>query len=313
MLIIVVCSFLMPTVLADDSQWQYPDMFTEDVQFAIRDYKRENNIQDDSDIVVTQEDYPNRFNKEYLENVVEDSKAILLSPKDWTQEEWTTATAVIGATALAYVFDDKIRQWVKQDDFESGTNMFTQVTDVFGNPTYVLPSLAIAYGIGRYNDDEHLITTTLQAAEALGITYLIIGVTKALTFRSRPREGLDAKDSWYGSDNSFNETSFFSGHIGGAMAIARIVQEQYPQKKTLHILMYSAAVLTGISRMQEDAHWASEIVLGGAVGYLAAEAVIKLNKHVFKISSPKSDYFKKVKVIPVITGDRGMLFGTFKF
>jgi membrane-associated phospholipid phosphatase len=39
--------------------------------------------------------------------------------------------------------------------------------------------------------------------------------------------------------------------------------------------LYGVAALTGISRVFHDRHWASDVVMGGAIGYVTGRAITR--------------------------------------
>jgi membrane-associated phospholipid phosphatase len=64
--------------------------------------------------------------------------------------------------------------------------------------------------------------------------------------------------------------SFPSGHSAGTFAAATVVQRHYGLKGA--IPAYTAAVLISGARMQANSHYATDIILGAAVGILSGRA-----------------------------------------
>jgi membrane-associated PAP2 superfamily phosphatase len=123
---------------------------------------------------------------------------------------------------------------------------------------------------------------------------------KLLTGRERPEAAYTLSKSeggkWYGPYAQFDQDlalkkpgssfdSFPSGHTAMAFSIATVFASQYKNKKAIPVLCYSAATLVGISRLTEHKHWASDVFVGGLIGYLCGKQVV--------------DHFDKIHQNPV--------------
>ncbi|MFW6269745.1 MAG: phosphatase PAP2 family protein, partial [Bacillota bacterium] len=69
------------------------------------------------------------------------------------------------------------------------------------------------------------------------------------------------------------QKSFPSGHATGSFATATVLANHYPE---LGKFAYTWASLVAISRMYEDAHWFSDVVVGSAIGYFTARQTLGL-------------------------------------
>ena len=70
-------------------------------------------------------------------------------------------------------------------------------------------------------------------------------------------------------------TSFPSGHTTAAFAAATVFAQEYKDRLWVPILSYSAASLIGLSRITENAHWASDVFAGAALGYVTGLQVVR--------------------------------------
>ncbi|MCX6165896.1 MAG: phosphatase PAP2 family protein [Ignavibacteriae bacterium] len=68
--------------------------------------------------------------------------------------------------------------------------------------------------------------------------------------------------------------AFPSGHTATIFSIATVFAEQYKDIPIVPIISYSFATIVGISRMIEHTHWASDVFLGGVIGYLCGKTTI---------------------------------------
>lgn len=203
------------------------------------------------------------------------------SSKDW--KEVGVFTAFTAALAFADVpiqkqaFDLRVNSATVRKVSRFITN--------FGGPyeTYTLASLA-AYGFLFKN--EKTLNTTLLATQAYLTGGMIESVAKYLSGRQRP--------SYYGVDTmgtprfhgpisilgrKYNgqtvSSSFPSGHTTVAFAAATVFAMEYRNKPWVPILSYSAASLIGVSRITENRHWATDVLVGAALGYLSGRQVVR--------------------------------------
>jgi membrane-associated phospholipid phosphatase len=113
---------------------------------------------------------------------------------------------------------------------------------------------------------------------------------KVLTCRLRPSEVNSQQptvnsQTWLGPFKSFKSTSFPSGHAMRSFALATTVAGFYPDKKWVGIVSYSLATMTSLGRVVSKEHWASDVIVGAALGYFIGRGVVKFNEKIGNISS----------------------------
>lgn len=115
-----------------------------------------------------------------------------------------------------------------------------------------------------------LLTETVMAAETFLIAHTVPHTLKPLVSRVRPYNYYDAADNPEKSD--WNH-SFFSGHTSMAFAAATFGSytfcKWFPESKMkvpFIAISYSLATLTGISRVYSGCHFATDVLMGAAVG-----------------------------------------------
>lgn len=152
-------------------------------------------------------------------------------------------------------------------------------------PSKALPLLAtvgVISLIGSQRERE----TGVMLAEAMITSSAWTGALKYLAGRERPRETEEVAADWTGPGASFTTEavdgrglrSFPSGHTSGAWAMATIVAHQYPARGIVPVIAYGAATAMGYSRMAVGAHWLSDVVVGGLIGYGCARQVISAHE-----------------------------------
>ena len=121
---------------------------------------------------------------------------------------------------------------------------------------WVLGSGALAtYLIGRAADDQKVAALGGDMMEAQLLAGATTFALKHAIRRARP-DG--------------ESRSFPSGHAAGTFAAATVVQQHYGLKGA--IPAYAAAVLVSGARLQANSHYATDLVLGAAVGILSGRA-----------------------------------------
>ena len=123
-------------------------------------------------------------------------------------------------------------------------------------------------------------------AEALITSSVWTGALKELTRRQRPRETTEELADFSGPGAVFYDEggaptglrSFPSGHTSGTWALATVVAHQYPSHGIVQLLAYGTAAAMGYSRMVVGAHWFSDVVAGGLIGFGCARQVISAHE-----------------------------------
>ena len=145
---------------------------------------------------------------------------------------------------------------------------------------YEIYTLAALGTYGWVFKNEKMKTTTLLATQSYLVAGAVQGLTKFLTGRQRPNyieTESDPRPIFRGPSFSLKHgsTSFPSGHTTAVFAAATVFAQEYRDHLWVPILSYSAATLVGLSRITENAHWASDVFAGGALGYVTGLQVVR--------------------------------------
>ena len=127
------------------------------------------------------------------------------------------------------------------------------VTD-FGDPKTMmgLSMLLMAYG-----NDKSRETGKLMSSAFVGGGLAVLGLKQAVR-RKRPLE------------DELGDPSFPSGHTSIAFSMATLLGHQYPRWR---IPLYVGAGLVGLSRIYLGRHYASDVLMGAAVGTISGTVV----------------------------------------
>ena len=223
------------------------------------------------------QDYSERLklNRDYFEGYISDIKNILTSPSHWERSDWIKASLIAGITAGLYTQDQKIQDWV-QENRSTASDRISKFAKPFGDGRYTLPGLGALYLYGHFFEDEKAQRTALLSLKSFAVSGLFVQVMKFIGHRHRPSSG-DPYNMWDGPSFSTSNLSFPSGHSSSAFAIATIIASEYGDKAFVPPLAYGIATLTALSRVNDNAHWASDVFFGAIIGYFTAKAIIALN------------------------------------
>ncbi len=216
-----------------------------------------------------------KLNSKYFKGIFSDIAYTATSPSRWDRSDWIMAGWVAGGTGMLFALDEEIRD-IFEDARSSTTDDLANIFEPFGNGAFTLPALAAFYVFGHFDENDKAKRTALIATESFLITGLYTTVIKAAFGRHRPSTG-DSSTSFDGFTTDHN--SFPSGHTSTAFAIATVVANEYEKVPYIKPLSYGLATLTGLSRINDEKHWASDIFLGAALGYFTSKTILRLHNN----------------------------------
>ena len=230
------------------------------------------------------------LSKSYLKSYWHSGLTVLGQPLHYDWKDWTVLGGVAAATTLAFVYDDEIFNYIDKTFTNSQSNTISQYSDIYGEELFIVPSIALTYGIGVIAKDTRLKNMSLATLQSFIFAEVASAGIKVLTCRERP----DANSqSWLGPFATFESTSFVSGHSTRAFALATTVASFYPEKKWIGIVSYSLATMTSVGRVISKEHWTSDVIVGAALGYFIGRGVVKFNEKIGNIN--------QVKIEPIAT------------
>ncbi len=167
-------------------------------------------------------------------------------------------TAGLGAL-LAYQFDDQIQEYVQRE------GLLPEKVSKFGSlyggiwSAWLLPvSIIITSKVEDESNREMLekLEFATSALVANGITTIIL---KEIIGRERP--------------NGHSDRSMPSGHTSHSFAVAAVANELYGNK--IGTAAYLIAGLVAISRINDNDHYLSDVIIGAALGAIIGRGFAK--------------------------------------
>ncbi|RYY85463.1 MAG: phosphatase PAP2 family protein [Chitinophagaceae bacterium] len=229
--------------------------------------------------------------KTYFVLLGSDIKQAYTKPFHMKGRDWGSVgkfVLVAGAVVLA---DKPLQRTALRWRNQSQTlrNVSSYVTEFGGDYEGIVIGSLGKYGLLSKN--RKMQTTTLLATQSYITAVLVSGTVKILTGRERPYlvnpASLEANgrfrgpfETERGENGRVANRSFPSGHTTAAFAAATVYALEYRNKPWVPILAYSAASLIGLSRISENKHWATDVLVGAALGYVSGRLVVN-NYHRF--------------------------------
>jgi membrane-associated phospholipid phosphatase len=194
--------------------------------------------------------------------------------------------AFAAGTVLMFPLDRHLASVIRDEDLIANENLkrVSSAFRFFGGPgPFVIGGTM--YVAGRVGHIERAADLAVHGTEAVVVGLGTSFALKAMLGRARPYISADTNPRNFGLGRGFNSAdyeSFPSGHSTAAFAAAAAVSsetaEWWPRTKwVIGPVMYTGASLVGLSRMYEDKHWASDVVMGAAVGVFAGLKTVRFN------------------------------------
>jgi membrane-associated phospholipid phosphatase len=213
---------------------------------------------------------------DYLLSYPQNLWRIVSAPINFDTNDWLIAGGVAATTGLLMLADKEINDtW--RDDIQSGTlDDFLDAMETFGDSQTVIFTAAAGYVLGELVGRDRDQEAALLLAQSF---VLSAGLTQGLKFafrRDRPDDSRDDQYSFFSSDASKTNSSFPSGHATNAFSMAAVLTNVYePDAPWLGWVLYPIATMTSLARVNNERHWASDVFLGGALGYFIGRMVVR--------------------------------------
>jgi hypothetical protein len=215
-------------------------------------------------------------------NVFQDQKKFWLTPFHMTEAEWEVTVPLAFAGAALVASDTAIEKHVP-------TNPTTVSHAVTASNAGLGAMAGLGAGMflwGHLTNNDQQRETGLLSGEA-GIDALLdTEIFKYVTGRERPFTGSGKGHFFQGG------TSFPSEHASISWAIASVIAHEYPGPLT-QLLAYGAAGGVSVSRLVGHQHFASEVVIGSALGWYLGRQVFRSHSHYSDADIAKWGTFSK--------------------
>jgi membrane-associated phospholipid phosphatase len=202
----------------------------------------------------------------------------------FTYRDAVLAGGVVVATLLARPFDEHYAE--RLQDSSTQANRKLQKLSSFVTHTVAPGSYLIGgsmYVAGRLSKHQRLADLGWHGTEALVVGEVVAVALKGIVGRQRPHVQPRDPNGFrlfrgFGRDDRYR--SFPSGHSTAAFAAAAAVSSEtsrwWPGTRwVIGPMLYGGAALAGVSRMYNNRHWASDVLIGAGIGTFAGLKVVR--------------------------------------
>jgi len=206
-----------------------------------------------------------------------DGKNLFLSPFHWDKKERAEFLLVATATVGLFLADEELQKMVQRNRSHFSDNLSNLATP----SEHIYPKVIIGsfYLSGLFFNRKKEKDTAFNLLEALIFTQGITQGIKRTTGRASPSAD---KGAFY--FEGFREhpcsycLSFPSGHSATAFALASVIAEQY-DNKLIDWVSYSLAFLAAWAKVNDNAHFTSDVFFGGVLGTWVGKTIVRMNKN----------------------------------
>ena len=181
------------------------------------------------------------------------------------QANWQTPLWIIGSAGLLFpvtsvdeIVNPQVQKW------DTGTfGHYLDFVNEFGGPRATMPVIGI-FAASLLTNNTRLQDAAFTSLQALVYANILSYSLKYATGRMRPL----AHEGAYQFEPFSGHSSFPSGHTVTAFAVLTSWVLYYPNAVTYGLFAISSG--TALARLARDKHWTTDVLAGGAIGFLTA-------------------------------------------
>ena len=202
----------------------------------------------------------------------------------FTRNDAILAAGFAGLTVAMFPLDKSLARILTNDVSKTNKWLSRSATGVelITDPGSLIIGAAL-YTAGRVSHKPNIEDLGWHGTESIVIAGSTTWILKSLAGRARPYVSKDTSPADFQLFAGFrngDRMSFPSGHTTTAFAAASAVTSEVRRMWPGHTwlvgpAMYGGATLVGLSRMYHDKHWASDVVVGAAIGTFTGIKVVR--------------------------------------
>src|SRR5215831_10486886 len=216
-------------------------------------------------------------------NLFVDQKNFWTGPLRMSQKQWEWAPAAILVGGLFIKADQTIENHVPTNK----TTVSRAVTASNAGVGALAATGAGLFLLGHLQSDDQKRETGILAGQAAIGALADTEIFKYAAGRERPFTGTSSGRFFVGGD------SFPSTHSSVSWAIASVIAHEYPGPLT-QLLAYGAAGGVSAARWGAQKHFASDVVIGAALGWYMGRQVYRAHSHYTDADMAKYGTFTRV-------------------
>ena len=206
-----------------------------------------------------------------IKDLGEDDKGIFTSPSRLQPKDGLWLVSLTGASVLAFSYDQQAQNAIGVNpSYKDTATSISNIGSFFASGG----EGAAIYFVGLAKHNPKLAETGRLGSEAVLGSGTVVLVGKLLSNRDRPYETDHKGHFWPQGTSQWSwDSSFPSDHAAASMSLARVVAGEYPK---WYVALPAYGFAEGVSSMRflGKQHFASDIILGQAVGFLTGSYML---------------------------------------
>jgi PAP2 superfamily len=233
-----------------------------------------------------------RVAEEEIRRYLTDGAAFVTAPIHWKEGDWERAAGVAAVIGGVMIFDKRLDHEAQERRSSLTDRVSGATTWVGGGYGFDLSLGLIAAGIAA--DDVDVREMGREAVETSVLTSLADKLVLKNVF-GRERPGVSNGETVFrpGSGND----SFPSGHATQAFSIASVVAMR-SRGWIVPTLAYTAATFVAFDRVNDRAHFPSDVVAGAALGLATGRFIVGRHERAAGEGRPQASF----EVVPIRDG-----------
>jgi membrane-associated phospholipid phosphatase len=228
-----------------------------------------------------------------------DGGAFFISPLHFSGKDWLYAAGVLGVSGLSMIPDKEIKKQAGRNTTGTYNNDFWDIPTAYGFVQYPSIFAGTIYAAGLISNNDDVRITGRLLLESLAYSGITVMLARYAFGRYRPYYSDDPwKYTWFQPKN--DTQSFPSGHVTVAFATSTVLAERI-DAWWARIGFYGLAALTAYTRILNNQHWFSDVVVGGLLGFGAGYFVIN-REEIREKSSQRGKKGGRLSIFPSFNG-----------
>jgi hypothetical protein len=213
----------------------------------------------------------------------------------WKNTKTTTGMFAIAAVLAHSDADREFRNAWQEDVRSNSWDDLSSIAHDWGDGRYLIAASCAAVGVGRLashtRSGEMVEEWGQRSARSLLVGFPPLLLLQRITGASRPLES-STGSNWvlFGDENGVSGHTF----VG---AVPFICAAQMTDNRFAAISLYTCSTLTGVSRINHDAHYTSQVILGWWMAHMACK------------STDETEDSRRIKIAPIPISGGGLGIG----
>lgn len=193
-------------------------------------------------------------------------------PLHWQKDDFITAGAIVGGTALLYIFDEEANEWFRAQE-DDVPDLIQDFGWYYGSPqnNYAINGAVYLYGL--FTKNEKVRKTGVLLISAATTAGILQSIFKTAIGRARPKQE-EGKASFRPFSSKGNYHSFPSGHTILSFTTAYAVSKQF-ENPFVKAGIIGLGLIAPASRLWEGAHWLSDVGVSMAISIVVVDTIDK--------------------------------------